>query len=57
MTTEQSKSIREILEEALNEIRREHGVSVHSVRVEWLGTMVEPETAPVYIDVECKTWV
>lgn len=46
------QSINDTLTTALQEIRRQHGLAVHTVRVEWLGTVGRPSIAVTSIRVE-----
>ena len=46
------QSINDILSAALHEIRRQHGLAAHTIRVEWMGTAGRPDIAIIRIDVE-----
>ena len=50
MTNQQS--INDILEAALQEVRRQHGLAAHTIRVEWTGTIGHPAIAITRIEVE-----
>lgn len=50
MTKQQS--IHDILSAALLEVRRQHGLAAHTIRVEWMGTAGRPSVAVTRIDVE-----
>ena len=47
-----SQSINDILSSALQEVRRQHGLAAHTIRVEWLGTVDRPAIAITGIEVE-----
>lgn len=46
------QSINDILTAALQEVRNEHGLAAHTIRVEWLGTVDRPAIAITRIEVE-----
>lgn len=46
------QSIHDILEAALQEVRRQHGLAAHTIRVEWMGTVDRPAIAITRIEVE-----
>lgn len=46
------QSIHDILVAALQEIRAQHGLAAHTIRVEWTGTIDRPSIAVTRIDVE-----
>lgn len=50
MTNQQS--INDILTTALQEVRRQHGLAAHTVRVEWTDTVDRPAIAVTRIEVE-----
>lgn len=47
-------TIHYILLEALQRIRNEHGVSVHSISAEWVGTIDKPDCAVTQINFEAR---
>lgn len=46
------QSIHDILLAALQEIRSQHGLAAHTIRVEWTGTPDRPAIAITRIEVE-----
>ena len=46
------ESIHDILWAALQEIRHQHGLAAHTIRVEWMGTVDRPAIAITRIEVE-----
>lgn len=46
------QSIHDILSAALLEVRRQHGLAAHTIRVEWMGTAGRPSIAITRIEVE-----
>lgn len=49
---DKQQSINDILSAALQEVRRQHGLAAHTIRVEWLGTVGRPAIAITGIKVE-----
>lgn len=45
-------TIHDILLEALQKIREEHGVAVYRISADWIGTIDRPECAITQINVE-----
>lgn len=46
------QSINDILTAALQDVRQKHGLAVHTIRVEWQGTVDRPAIAISRIEVE-----
>ena len=46
------RSIHDILKAALQEVRLQHGLAVHTIRVEWAGTIDRPAIAIIGIEFE-----
>ena len=46
------RSIHDILKAALQEVRLQHGLAAHTIRVEWAGTIDRPTIAIIGIGFE-----